>query len=125
MRRSRHLVHPRRRRLLAWLDADDVAADPRVTAHLNTCARCASLLDDVEAADDVETADAVAATPLAVAIRDVWTVPDELPERIHRAIDQRVRAERELELLLGLVTISKDTAELLLPSEEDEKEEPT
>lgn len=119
MTRSRHLIHPRRRRLLAWLDADDTAADPRVTAHLNTCARCASVLDE-EVAADAETA-----TPLAVAIRDVWTVPDELPERIHRAIDQRVRVERELELLLGLVTISKDTAELLLPSEEDEKEEPT
>ena len=125
MTRSSFLFHPRRIRLLAWLDADDVASAPRLTTHLESCRRCAARLDSIAGArepdrtDDIDAADG----PLAMAIRDVWTVPDELPARIHRAIDRREREEREIELLLGLVSLSKDTAELLLPSDDEQRNE--
>ncbi|MEL6892140.1 MAG: hypothetical protein AAFP84_11125 [Actinomycetota bacterium] len=139
--RRRHLLHPSRGRLTRWLDAepDD---DPRLTHHVETCDRCATLLDDLaagtvpmpsqgsgHAAEVFGSVDAGGAPigtggALAVAIRDAWAVPAELPDRIHQAVGRRERADRELELLIGLVSIAKDTAELLLPSE-DEREEPT
>lgn len=125
MTRSSFLFHPRRGRLLAWLDADDVATEPRLTSHLESCRRCAARLDvltDAGVADEAEEVVGVDGV-LAVAIRDAWTIPDELPARIQRAIDRREREEREIELLLGLVSISKDTAELLLPFEDEQRDE--
>lgn len=131
----RHLFHPRRRRLLEWMEAEEVSSADRLTAHLETCSRCARRLDELVLGDAEmgRTAGVVAPSGetderlggFAAAVRDAWSVPDELPVRIHRAIDRRARVDRELDLLLGLVSISKDTAELLLPSDEDEKENPS
>lgn len=137
----RYLVHPRRSRLEAWLDADDLGPGDRLTAHLETCGRCASRLDeivlgeavdfdfsDMLAADVDESIEGTASSgpgdggrsAVAAVLRDAWSVPDELPTRIHRAIDERARADQELDLLLGLVSLGKDTAELLLPAEPDD-----
>lgn len=126
----RHVFHPRRARLLGWLDAAELGPNDRLTAHLETCTRCAKRLDRLVLGDDAPDDDAHVLPvdersdepSVAAVLRDAWIVPDELPTRIHRAIDERVRAQREFDLLLGLVSIGTDTAELLLPSSDGDPE---
>ncbi len=122
------LGHPSRKRLATWLDASE--ASPAVTAHVETCERCAGRLEDLAAGapDDVALDDR-----LGDALREAYAAPDGIEDRVLRSIDARERADRELNLLLGIFAIAKDTAELMLPGDTDRsgsdtqrhREEPT
>ena len=122
------LGHPSRKRLATWLDASDAA--PAVTAHVETCERCARRLEELASTslDDVGLDDEI-----TDALREAYAAPVDIEDRVLRSIDARERADRELSLLLGLFAIAKDTAELLLPDdtdrtgsdERDHREEPS
>ncbi len=110
------LGHPSRKRLVTWLDASD--ASPSVTAHVETCERCARLLETLAAESPDDSAlDAALDEEIAEALREVYTAPEGIEDRVLRSIDARERADRELQLLLGIFAIAKDTAELMLPSD--------
>lgn len=111
------LGHPSRKRLATWLDASD--ASPAVTAHVETCERCAGRLEELASTsvDDIGFDDEITDT-----LREVYAAPDDIEARVLRSIEARERADRELSLLLGIFAIAKDTAELLLPDDTDRTE---
>jgi hypothetical protein len=117
------LMHPNRKRLMAWLDrgplgmsggADTrtVRADEVVTAHVEHCERCADRLEQLSSvgADD-EGLDG----SIGLALREVYQPPSGISVRVLRAIDERKRADEELDLFLGLFSIVTDAAGLMLP----------
>lgn len=115
--------HPSRKRLQAWLDG---TAEEQITDHVEHCDRCAARIEEIadipshpELDDDPE---------LGAAIREVFTPPEDLNERVMKKIDARERADREVQLLLGIFAIAKDAAELMMPpppsADEDTHEDP-
>ena len=106
------LGHPSRKPLAGWLDASDAA--PAITAHLETCERCADRLERLadQAMDDHPLDPAI-----GEALREAYAAPDGINDRVMRSIDARERADREMDLLLGMFAIAKDAAELMLPDD--------
>jgi len=104
------LTHPRRSRLLAWLDT---GADERVTEHVGQCDRCAQRLEELAAEPGSPALDAD--IELGDAIRAAMAPPDDLNERVLRRIEARQLAERELSLFLGLIAIPRDAMDLMMP----------
>ncbi len=104
------LTHPRRSRLLEWLETGD---DERVTQHVEHCDRCARDLEELSAEPG-----SLALEPdgeLGDAIRAAMPPPDDLNERVMRRIEARRLAERELSLFLGLFSIPRDAVDLMMP----------
>ena len=108
------LGHPSRKRLAVWLDASDAA--PAITEHLETCERCAERLEHLA---DVSLDDDDIDGQIGDALREAYAAPDGISDRVLRSIDARERADREMNLLLGLFSIAKDAAELMLPDDDD------
>ena len=106
--------HPNRKRLQAWLDDAPLASDEAASldAHIAQCDRCATRIESLVGGVDLELAPD---DELAEAIRDAFTPPDDLNDRVMRTIDERERADREISLLLGMFSIAKDAAELMMP----------
>jgi hypothetical protein len=108
------LGHPSRKRLATWLDASD--AVPAVTEHLETCERCAGRLEELaETSPEDDGLD----REIGEALREAYAAPEGIEDRVLRSIDARERADREMNLLLGLFSIAKDAAELMLPDDDD------
>lgn len=107
------LAHPSRKRLRDWLYQDSPS---RLTQHVERCERCATLLEEL--ADEPETVDASIPAEFGAAIREVFAPPPDLSERVIRKISERERAQQELSLLFGMISISKDVAELMMPHED-------
>ncbi len=108
-------THPNRSQLLAWLDG--VATDDSViTMHVDQCDKCAQRLNELADGADEPVVD----DELATAIRQAYEPPADLNSRVLKKIDERERADRELNLFLGLFAIGKDAAELMLPRDGDE-----
>ena len=106
------LGHPSRKRLATWLDASEAA--PAVTAHVETCERCAARLEEMAG---VEPDDEQLDEAIGDALRTAYAPPEGIEERVLRSIDARERIDREMNLLLGIFAIAKDAAELMLPEE--------
>lgn len=111
------LGHPSRKRLETWLDATDAA--PAVTAHLESCERCASRLEELV---EPSLEDSDLDEEIADVLREAYAAPDGIEDRVLRSIDARERADREMNLLLGIISIAKDTAELMLPEDGDRQD---
>ncbi len=110
------LGHPSRKRLATWLDASDPS--PSVTAHVENCERCARWLEELVAdGPDDSGLEAMLDEEIADALREAYTAPEGIEDRVLRSIDARERADREMQLLFGILAIAKDTAELMLPSD--------
>jgi hypothetical protein len=114
------VTHPTRKRLVAWLERDDVAftgrdgerAGDSVTAHVERCSRCADRLEELSGEPDRSEP---LGDEIGIALRDVYEPPAGINDRVLRAIDERKRADEEMSLFLGLLSIATDAAELLLP----------
>jgi hypothetical protein len=109
--------HPNRKQLLAWLSGSS-PDDSVITMHVDRCDRCADLLGEL--AGGLGDDGAVVDDDLANAIREVYEPPADLNSRVLKKIDARERADRELNLFLGLFAIGKDAAELMMPPDGDE-----
>lgn len=107
--------HPSREQLLAWLNGASVD-DSVITMHIDQCDKCAQRLSDL--ADEAD--DGAVDDELASAIREVYEPPADLNTRVLKKIDERERADHEMNLFLGLFAIGKDAAELMMPSDGDE-----
>lgn len=108
-------VHPSRSKLRDWLSS--LAPSEKVTAHVESCERCASRLIDLA---DRETGGVDKATDealLAQVVKTQWAPPADLAERVIRGIDERQRNERDLNIMLGLFGVATETASLMLPPE--------
>lgn len=115
------ISHPSRKRLIAWLDHPDASESQSVTTHVERCDRCADRLEELSA--DVSGEDDRLDPQLSAALREVFEPPAGISERVMRSIDERERADRELNLFLGLFAIPSDAASLMLPDESAEPRE--
>lgn len=107
-RARRHLFHPPRRRLVAWLEG----GEPDLDDHLATCARCADRLE----------AGAVAVGPVADALLAILAPPTDLAPRLRSGIAARMQARADLAMLAQMLGVPRETLGLLAvpPTEEDE-----
>lgn len=104
------LTHPRRKRLAEWL-AD--GEDGGITAHVETCERCASTLEELSV--EAGLPDLEPDAELGRAIRESLPSPEGLNERVMLKIAERERAEQEMSLFIGLISLPKDAVELMMP----------
>jgi len=86
---KKHIWHPPARKLALWLDGED---DARVDAHVASCERCATKIENIDASE--------------VSLRDqllhLLQPPSELDERLRRPIDTRMRGREDLSLISEL-----------------------
>lgn len=78
--------HPSLRKLHEWVQGEPVGID----RHLETCTYCADRLEPfLEEADE----------SIRVALMRILPVPEQLPERLHSGIDERLANRRDLALI--------------------------
>ena len=96
--------HPNRRRLQRWLDTGEPR---RVARHIDACAHCQEVLEDLSALDEELVADLQAAT----------TPPEDLTDRTQGGVDARLRDEAAVGAFLDLFTIAWDVTRTLVEPE--------
>ena len=78
--------HPSMKKLLRWLEGEDVGIED----HVTTCAYCSRRLEPLLEESEVS---------LRPALLQVLAMPEELPDRLQRGIDERLRARADLTLV--------------------------
>lgn len=101
----RNFRHPSRRTLRDWLHGE---SDPKVDAHLATCQRCASVLEDIDAPGNLAIGDALAA---------VLAPPDDLSDRLERRVTARLDSRVMFDVVTDLFSAGFETSRLLLMEE--------
>lgn len=101
--------HPSKRALREWLDG---AAAPSVESHVDSCQRCAGVLEELDTPVDLSIGDALAL---------VYTPPVNLSDRL----EQRVVARLDSRVMLGVVSdlfgAGVETSKLLLMEEPEDE----
>lgn len=105
--------HPSRARLAAWLAGDD---DARIDEHLLTCARCASICEDL---DRPATDDAVGS-----ALLQILAPPADLGSRMVDRIDEQLQSREIADYVFDLFASGLDAGRLLLLAPEPHDERP-
>ena len=93
--------HPNRRRLQRWLETGD---GRRLSKHIERCAHCQEVLDELSALDEELVADLQAAT----------TPPEDLAARTHGGVDVRLRNEAAFGAFLDVFAIGWDFARTIV-----------
>lgn len=96
--------HPNRQRLQRWLDTGEPR---RLSKHIERCAHCQDVLEEVSALDEGLVADLQAATD----------PPEDLTERTHGGVDIRLRNEAAFGAFVDLFAIGFDFARTILDPE--------
>lgn len=100
------LRHPPRTKLEGWLEG---AQEPKVDAHVTTCAKCASRLEEL-------------ARPVAdvrAALAAVLRPPDDLVPRLQQGVRTRLERRQELGLMGQLLGLPWETTRLLMDEEQE------
>ncbi len=108
MSRMRGLGHPSRSRLQEWLNTGEPLG---VGSHIEHCERCADRLEAIDLENEPLRLDG--SRSLRDALGELVAPPADLSGRILHGIERRSRADRELSLLAGLLSIGVDTARLM------------
>lgn len=93
--------HPNRQELTMWLDGDS----DELNDHIDTCAICASSLDEISEREP-------AAGELKPALLTLLRPPDDLHERVSARIAQRLQSRRDADLFGSLLGIPIETGRL-------------
>lgn len=104
---NRSLLHPGRRRLVAWLEGDD--ADAKTDRHLGTCAHCADRLEEL----------APPAPDLRVELARALQAPTDLVPRLQTGVRKRLDGRQDLRLLGQMLGLPWRTARLLMDEEHE------
>ncbi len=94
--------HPSKRALREWLDSADNSS---VDAHLETCQRCATVLEELDTDGGLSIGDALAA---------VYTPPADLSDRLERRVAARLDSRVVLDVVSDLFGAGIETSKLLL-----------
>ncbi len=105
--------HPSKRALREWLERatapDEKAEDSSsIDAHLDTCHRCAAILDDLADGDQPRLNDALAT---------FYRSPPDLSDRLERRVAERIDSRVVLDVVSDLFGAGIDTSKLLLMEE--------
>lgn len=97
----RHLFHPSRRRLEAWLEgvADDI------DDHVADCAHCAARLEELASPPSA---------PLRTALLRALAPPADLQPRLRTGMVRRLEAREDLQLMASMLGVPGDTLRTLL-----------
>lgn len=96
------LRHPSKRALQEWLDRSE---DSAVDKHVETCQRCATILEELDTAGEVSLGDALAA---------VYTAPADLSDRLERRVAARLDSRVMFDVISDLFGAGIETSKLLL-----------
>ncbi len=96
--------HPNRQRLQRWLETGETR---RVSQHIDECAHCQEVLEEISALDEGLVADLQTAT----------APPDDLRARTHGGVDIRLRNEAALGVFLDLFTIGWDVVRTVIDAD--------
>ena len=99
--------HPSPRQLEAWLSN----AAPTFDAHVATCNRCATKLEELSRPT----------ASVSEALRSMLTPPEDLQQRLRSGIERKLQARQDLHLLAELIGLPWQTAQALRanPSTDD------
>lgn len=106
--------HPSTATLDAWLDGDH--ADPDLDVHIGRCERCAAELERRHASSDHDDAE----QHLADALEAALAVPDDLTDRLHRGVTDRLSNREVAEVVGELFGAGFETARLLFLGANDD-----
>lgn len=95
----RRLRHPSKKRLAAWLSAGDATLE----AHIATCERCASRLEDISEPSQ----------PLGEALSAMLAPPEDLYPRLRIGIAAKMSTREDLQLLAELMGLPFQAAKTL------------
>ncbi|MGH1491286.1 MAG: anti-sigma factor family protein [Acidimicrobiales bacterium] len=94
--------HPSKRALQQWLDN---AEESKIDSHLDTCQRCAAVIEGLDVSDDLSLGDALAA---------VYELPPDLSDRLERRVAARLDSRVVLDVVSDLFGAGLETSKLLL-----------
>ncbi len=105
--------HPSKRALREWLDNAELRtpeeeADSSIDTHLDTCHRCAAVLDDMAEGAQPTLNDALAA---------FYSAPPDLSDRLERRVTERLDSRVVLDVVSDLFGAGIETSKLLLMEE--------
>lgn len=98
--------HPSMRKLSLWLET----GEGDVGKHLEGCTHCADRLESL-----ADESDHVLRSMLA----QVLAAPEQIPERLQSAINERMDGRRDLMLLGELFTLPIRTAKIMAASDQE------
>jgi hypothetical protein len=96
----RRVGHPSMKKLLRWLEGEE----PAVDSHVSTCVYCSGRLDHL--LEEPETL-------VGPALRQVLVIPEQLPDRLQRTIDERLSSRADLTLVGELFGLPLRTARVM------------
>ena len=100
--------HPRNEALQAWLGG---AVDDTVDEHLQTCQRCATVLEELDAQEGLELANALAS---------VLAPPEDLTERLVAGVNAKLTSRQVMGVVADLFGAGIETSRLLLIEDTDD-----
>jgi len=100
--------HPSDRKLGQWIAGSDTTLD----RHLASCSYCADRLESVHG----ESGEAI-----GEALRQLLSVPEELPERLRTGIDERIANRRDLTLIGEFFGLPLRTVRVFSSSEQEDE----
>ncbi|MEL7158687.1 MAG: hypothetical protein AAFN30_19120 [Actinomycetota bacterium] len=106
--------HPGTDDLRRWL-ADDDEADDGVTEHIDGCARCAALMEQLETQDE-------SSTRLGDALSAALAPPTDLTDRLIEAVSNQVSSRQMLGVVADIFGAGLQTSRMLLVEEINEPE---
>ena len=102
------ILHPSKTSLRDWLAGE---LDVKVDTHVETCQRCATVLEELDATDDVGIGDALAEA----------LAPDQgLTERLEQGLTARLSSRQVLDVVADLFGAGIETSRLLLIEDTDD-----
>lgn len=102
---KRRLFHPSARKLQRWLEDGE---PPEVDAHVATCARCATRLEEL----------AAPLPELSEALSQSLQAPDDLVQRLGARMTESMRNREDLAMFLELLGIPLGTVRNLMTEDD-------
>ncbi len=105
--------HPSRRALQEWLNRDPTDGEEEPSAidgHLDTCRRCAGILEDLARPAD----DEAGAVSVGEALARFYSPPSDLADRLERKVVARLDSRVVIEMVSDLFGAGVETSKLLL-----------
>ena len=100
--------HPSKRALSSWLTGAD---DPDIEHHIEGCARCANLLEELEGSDD---------NAIGAALSEALSPPDDLTERLVAGVSATLSSRQVLGVVADMFGAGLETTRMLIVEEHND-----
>lgn len=107
--------HPSMVDLRQWLASDGGEPDDTITEHIDSCSRCASLLEELESQDEPNP-------NLGEALSAALAPPTDLTDRLMEAVSNQLSSRQMLGVVADIFGAGLQTSRMLLVEEINEPE---